>query len=161
MVEIKFKKEHLWLQDIFLYQKINTQCVAVFQYVQNIQALVHLDSVQNTKAGAMANSSVGQRLRLLFFSFFLLITEKPRRRSRVAVVVDPSRHPRLRLGNVRLDFPVFVLWRFLFDPHGVVARDAVLLTRALEESALRGETYRKLVWDFRDFALAGRKDEAA
>lgn len=72
-----------------------------------------------------------------FFSF-VLITEKPPRRSGVAVVVDPSRHPRLRLGNVRLDFPVFVLGSFLFDPHSVVARDAVLLTRALEESALRG-----------------------
>lgn len=104
--------------------------------------LAHLHSVQNTKAGgAWLIPQLGNAYDCFFFFFFLLITEKPRRRSRVAVVVDPSRHPRLRLGNVRLDFPVFVLGSFLFDPHGVVARDAVLLARALEESALRGETY--------------------
>lgn len=81
----------------------------------------------------------------VFFFLFLLITQKPSRRSRVAVVVDPSRHPRLRLGDVSFNFPLFALGRFLFDPHGVVAGDAVVLARALEESALRGETQGELV----------------
>lgn len=88
----------------------------------------------------MASSSGGWRPKLLFF--FNSITEKYWWRSRVAVVVNPSRHPRLCLGDVGCDFPLFALGRFLFDPHGVVARDAVVLARALEESALRGETQR-------------------
>lgn len=81
-----------------------------------------------------------------FFFFSLQITEKPCCRSRIAVVVDPSRHPRLRLGDVGFDFPPFALVRFLFDPHGVVAGDGVLLTRALEKATLwGGETQGELV----------------
>lgn len=137
LVRNKIKKKHLWLHHICLYQKINTVCCRI-QYVQNIQKIS--SSTQCTKWTWLI-PQLGDTHNYLVVVFFQS-QEIPAWRSRVAVVVGPSRHPRLRLGDVGLNFALFALGRFLFDPHGEVARDAVVLARALEKSALGGKTQR-------------------
>lgn len=59
-----------------------------------------------------------------------------KKESRVTFIVNPGRHPLLFFKRIKLDFPVFILWSFLSDPHCVVTRDAVISLGAFEESTL-------------------------
>lgn len=55
-------------------------------------------------------------------------------KSRVTFIISPSGHPLFLIKWIQFDFSIFTLRGLLLDPHGVIAGDAVLLFRALEES---------------------------
>lgn len=130
-VELKFKK-HLWRHKIifFLYQKNKYTVCCIISICTKHTKMSSSTQCTSTTAGPWLIPDVGDADHCFFFFLLFLFL------SGVAVVVDPSGHPLLGLSAVQLDFPVLGLGRILFDSHGVVAGDAVILARSLEESAL-------------------------